>query len=131
MAELYSAPDYDMIVIVFEKFLTHKTTRSRTESAFRTYLLREQGFPAYLVRNVMYQIHKDENLAFHIGSYLEEYLVTGMLTGILKESACKFALKNKFGWQDDPGPKDIDNKGKSIKSIKIVKAQLPAPEKSE
>ena len=120
------AKDYDLIVGLFEKYTDHKKTKVMTEIGFRKYLLTEQGFPAWMVRGIMQQIKQDVNLAYHIGTLLEHHIVEGMLLGTLKESACKLALKNKFGWEENP-IKQVEDKNKKVKTIKLIPATKVEP----
>lgn len=128
MAGYQEAKDYDMIVNLFEKYTAHKKTKVLTETGFRKYLLQEQAYPAWLVRSLLQQVKQDMNLAYHIGTLLEHYLIEGMLLGTLKETACKLALKNSFGWEENP-VKQLADKGKAVKTIRMVAAtkQLPKP----
>ena len=73
----------------------------------------------------MLQIKQDLNLAYHIGTLLEHYLIEGMLLGTLKETACKLALKNSFGWEENPIKQIEDKKGKT-KTIRMVAATTKA-----
>ncbi len=118
------AKDYDLIITLFDKFLKHKTTKTITDMGFRKYLLKEQIFPAWLVKNLMRQINYDPNLSYHIRSYTESYLIEGMLLGTLKDSAVKLILKNKFGYEENP-VKTIDDRTQTVRTI-TMRTATPA-----
>ncbi len=115
------AKDYDLIIQLFEKYLSHKTTKTTTMLGFKKYLLSGQGFPSWLVKNLMGQIKYDPNLAFHVNTFLEHYLVEGMLLGTVKDTAAKLILKNKFGYSENPTP-EVEDKGKTARTIKLIPA---------
>ena len=124
MAHIH-AKDYDLIVKIFDKYVEHTKTKVLSDSGFKRYLLQVQAFPAWLVRDVMRQIEYDENLRFHIHTYLEAYLVEGMLLGTIKDTGAKMMLKNKFGYEENP-TKQIEEGKSTTKRIVFVPAQKPA-----
>ena len=126
---MQTAKDYDLIVNLFDKYIANKKTKSLTEVGFRKYLLVEQAFPAWLVKSIMQQIKKDPNLSYHISTFLEHYVLEGMLLGLIKETAAKLVLKNKYGYEENP-VKAIADKGNQVRSIKFVPAVLPAPKEA-
>ena len=118
---MQDAKDYDLIVKIFEKYMEHKKTKVLSEVGFKKYLLAEQAFPAWLVKNMMRQIKMDTNLNFHIHTYLEAYLVEGMMLGTIKDTAAKLVLKNKYAYEENPVAL-IEEKGKSVKTIRMIPA---------
>lgn len=114
---LKQAPDYHQIVALFNKYIEHRKSRVLTMVGFSKYLLQDHAMPAWLVRNLKRQIKYDPNLSFHLGTVLEDFIVTGMLTGTLKESASKLILKNKFDYQESP---DTVGEGHEAKIKQIV-----------
>ncbi len=99
---IQEAQDYHQVVALFNKYLKHKTTRVPTQPGFYKFLLIEHSMPAWLVSSLKKQIKLDPRLSFHVNTILEEFLLTGMLTGTLKEGACKLILKNKHGYEESP-----------------------------
>ncbi len=115
------AKDYDLIINLFDKYLAHKKTKTLTEIGFRKYLFSEQAFPGWLVKNIMSQIHRDPDLGYHVGTYLEHYIVEGMLLGTIKETAAKLVLKNKYGYEENP-IKAVEDKSKTVRTIRMIPA---------
>ncbi len=97
-----AAENYYQIVSLFEKYMNDKASRVLTMVGFFKYMLVKHNMPAWLVKNLKKQIKFDPNLSFHLNTILEDYIVTGMLTGTLKESGAKLILKNKFDYQESP-----------------------------
>lgn len=122
---MITAKDYDLIVKLFEKYIDHKLTKVLSEAGFRKYLLKEQAYPAWLVKSVMHQIKMDPNLHFHIHTFLEAYLIEGMMLGTLKDTAAKMMLKNKYSYEENPTVA-IENKGKAVRTIKMLPATKTA-----
>jgi len=102
------AQDYNQIIALFNKYSEHKKTRVMTHVGFWKFLLTDQSLPAWLVKQLKRQTKLDPNLAFHIDTVIEDHILTGSLTGVLKESSCKLILKNKFGWEENPVKLDAD-----------------------
>ena len=120
---MQSAKDYDLIINLFDKYLGHKKTKTLTEVGFRKYLMQEQAYPAWLVKSIMHQIKLDKDLHYHVHTYLEHYIVEGMMLGLIKETAAKLVLKNKYDYEENP-TKAIEDKGKSVRTIKMIPAVL-------
>ncbi len=116
------AKDYDLIIKLFEKYLIHKKTKSLTEVGFRKYMLTEQLFPAWLVKSLVKQIQQDMNLHYHIHTYLEHYVLEGVLLGTIKEGAGKLVLKNKYGYDENPVRQLADDHNKTVRTIKLIPA---------
>ena len=100
------AADYRQIIALFDKYINHKKTRVMTQAGFWRYLLLEQQIPAWLTKQLKKQVKLDPNLTFHINTVIEDHILTGALTGTLKESSCKLLLKNQFGYEENPGVVD-------------------------
>ncbi len=107
--------DYMQIVSLFDKYMKDKTTRVLTHAGFWKFLIVQHAMPAWLVRNLKRQVKLDPNLAFHIDTVIEDFLLTGSLTGTLKDSAVKLLLKNKFGYEE--APTVISEETQKVKTI--------------
>ena len=118
-----AATDYHQIVNLFNKYIEHKKSRVLTMVGFSKYLLKEHEMPAWLVRNLRLQIKFDPNLSFHLNMVLEDFIVTGMLTGTIKESGAKLILKNQFGYVENPDANSHETDAK-IKQITYRPAVL-------
>ena len=118
---MQTAKDYDLIINLFDKYIVHKKTKSLTEVGFRKYLLTEQAFPSWLVKSIMHQIKKDPNLHYHVHTYLEHYILEGMLLGLIKETAAKIVLKNKYDYEENP-VNQVEDKSKQVRTIRLIPA---------
>ena len=103
-----ASQDYNQIVALFDKYITDKKSRVLTHAGFWKLLLTTHSMPAWLVKQLKRQVKLDPNLAFHIDTVVEDHILTGALTGTLKESSCKLVLKNKFGYEESPVVIDTD-----------------------
>ncbi len=73
---------------------------------------------------MMKQINQDPNLSFHIDTYLEHWILEGMLLGTVKETAAKLVLKNRYAYEENP-TKEIEDKSKGVRMIRLVPAVKP------
>ncbi len=102
------APDYNQITSLFDKYIKHKKSRVLTHAGFWRFLLLEHAVPAWIVKQLKRQVKLDPNLSFHIDTVIEDHILTGALTGTLKESSCKLVLKNRFGYEESPTVVDAE-----------------------
>ena len=118
---MQDAKDYATIITTFEKYMEHRKTKVLSEIGFKKYLLAEQAYPAWLVKAIMKQIKQDQNLYFHIHTYIEAYLVEGMMLGTIKDTAAKMLLKNKYAYEENPTA-ILEDKGKTVRTIRMIPA---------
>jgi len=117
------AQDYNQITALFDKYIKHKKSRVLTHAGFWRFLILEHAMPAWIVKQLKRQVHLDPNLSFHIDTVIEDHILTGALTGVLKESSCKLVLKNKFGYQESPEALDTTESQK-VKTVTYRAATL-------
>ena len=113
---IQNAQDYNKIVQLFDSYTKHKKSRVLTHVGFWRFLLLEHSVPAWIVKQLKRQVKLDPNLAFHIDTVIEDHILTGALTGVLKESSCKLVLKNKFGYEESPTLADTETAQK-VKTV--------------
>lgn len=99
---IVQSEDFHQIVALHNKYTQDKKTRTPTVTGFWKYLLVTQSMPSWLVRQLKKQYKQDPNLAFHLDTIEEDFLLTGALTGTLKESTAKLVLKSKYGYEENP-----------------------------
>ncbi len=124
------AQDYNKIVQLFDNYIKHKKSRVLTHAGFWRFLLLEHSMPAWIVKQLKRQVKLDPNLAFHLDTVIEDHILTGALTGVLKESSCKLVLKNKFGYEESPTIVDaeIAQKVKTVTYRAATQADVKALE---
>jgi hypothetical protein len=115
--------DYHQIVALFDKYRENKKTRVLSHVGFWRYLLTEHNMPAWIVKNLKTQVKRDPNLSFHLDTIIEDHILTGSLTGTLKEASCKLVLKNKFGYVENVEQTD-EGKAATTKAITYRQATV-------
>lgn len=113
---MYQAPDHQNIMNLFIKYASSKKTLAISKPGFFAYLALNIGYPGWLLKEIKYQVRKDDNLAEFIESAIEGKLLDGMNAGIYKEAGIKFTLKNHFGYADNPEADD-HSEGSTVKTI--------------
>lgn len=103
---IVESKDYHQILTLFDKYMNDKKTRTVTHVGFYKFMLTTLQIPAWIVKDLKRQIKQDPRLKFHLDTIIEDFLLTGALTGTLKEGAVKLVLKNKFGYEENPAPSD-------------------------
>ncbi len=125
-----ASQDYNQIVALHLKYTQDKKTRVPTVTGFWKYLLVSQGIPAWLIRQLKRQYKLDPNLAFHLDTVEEDFILTGALTGTLKEATAKLVLKNKHGYIENPAEK-TDGQTAVTRAITYRQATLDDVPKDE
>lgn len=101
---------------LFIKYAGAKSTLSISKPGFFSYLALKIGYPGWLIAEIKRQVRKDVNLKEFIDSAIEGHLVDGMNSGVLKEGAAKFTLKNQYGYADNPESNE-HSESSSVKTV--------------
>lgn len=99
----YKAPDYNNLVHLFNLYLANHNTKAPSFVGFKSFMLTEQNYPAWMVKALVKQINKDPDLKFHLDTIIEASLAEGAVTGIYKGDVAKFFLKNNHNYSDSRG----------------------------